>query len=124
MKKYSQISIGELLDKISILKIKVKKLCDKEKKQHVSHELNILLTEAEDIPNSIDWINKLALINSSLWDIEDEIREKEKLKQFDDKFIQLARSVYFTNDKRFDVKNEINNFYNSDVKEQKSYEEY
>lgn len=124
MKKYSQVSIGELLDKISILRIKSEKLSDPEKLKHVRHELNVLSKETYDIENSEPWIEKLVKVNSKLWDIEDRIREKERDEEFDDEFVQVARSVYFTNDKRFDVKNEINKFYNSDVKEQKGYEEY
>ena len=124
MKKYSQISVGELLDKISILKIKSEKLSDPEKLKHINHELYVLSKETYDIPNSEPWIERLVEVNSKLWDIEDRIREKERDNQFDDEFVQVARSVYFTNDKRFEVKNEINQFYNSDVKEQKGYEEY
>lgn len=124
MKKYSQISVGELLDKISILRIKSEKLSDPEKLKHVQHELYALTKETYDVSNSEPWIEKLVKINSELWDIEDKIREKERESQFDSEFIEIARSVYFTNDKRFEVKNEINKFYNSDVKEQKGYKKY
>lgn len=124
MKKYSQISVGELLDKISILRIKSEKLSDDEKLKHIRHELDVLTSETHDIPDSESWIQRLVEINSTLWDIEDKIRKKERDKQFDPEFIEVARSVYFTNDKRFEVKNKINTIYNSDVKEQKGYEKY
>ena len=69
-------------------------------------------------------IHELKKVNESLWDIEDHIRKKEKCKEFDDEFIQLARSVYITNDKRAEVKNKINTITKSEIIEVKSYEEY
>ncbi len=121
------ISLGELVDKISILMIKKKNIKDEEKLIHVNNELNFLektlfkYLKKEDIQNYLD---ELININSKLWVIEDDIRDCERNKQFDIKFIELARSVYFTNDKRSDVKSDINKNFGSDLVEVKSYEEY
>ena len=82
MKKYSQISVGELLDKISILRIKSEKLSDDEKLKHIRHELDVLTSETHDIPDSESWIQRLVEINSTLWDIEDKIRKKIENKYY------------------------------------------
>ena len=128
MKINTPISAGELLDKISILKIKSKKINDKNKLENINFELNSLLDIIDEkFPESdtIDsMINDLFQVNSLLWEIEDDIREKERRNQFDKEFIELARSVYFTNDKRFSIKNKINNKLGSDFKEEKSYKKY
>lgn len=124
MKKYLQISIGELLDKISILEIKSSKIYDRKKLSHVNHELAILRQESSSIQGSEEWISKLKLVNMKLWDVEDSLRRKEGEQSFDSEFIELARSVYFLNDERFNVKNDINLSYDSDIKEQKSYQKY
>lgn len=128
MKINTPISAGELLDKISILKIKSKKINDKNKLENINFELNSLLDiidEKFSENDAIDsMINDLFQVNSLLWQIEDDIREKERCNQFDKEFIELARSVYFTNDKRFSIKNKINNKLGSEFKEEKSYKKY
>ncbi len=119
------ISIGELFDKVSILEIKLSRIKDNLKQREIKNELNQLLPIFNELENKATEIYKnLKLINEQLWDIEDKIRIKEKEKAFDDEFISLARSVYITNDKRFELKNEINQFFGSDLKEVKSYEKY
>jgi len=121
------ISLGELVDKISILMIKKKNISDSIKLQHVNKELEFLQKTLKKYISS-DEINefllKLVNINSKLWDIEDDIRECERKKLFDQTFIDLARSVYFTNDERAKVKNDINKTFGSELVEVKSYEEY
>ena len=121
------ISLGELVDKISILMIKKKNISDSIKLQHVNKELEFLQKTlkkyiSEDEIN--EFLLKLVDINSKLWDIEDDIRECERKKLFDQTFIDLARSVYFTNDERAKVKNDINKTFGSELVEVKSYEEY
>ena len=121
------ISLGELVDKISILMIKKKNISDIIKLQHVNKELEFLQKTLKKYISD-DEINefllKLVNINSKLWDIEDDIRECERKKLFDQTFIDLARSVYFTNDERAKVKNDINKTFGSELVEVKSYEEY
>ena len=121
------ISLGELVDKISILMIKKKNISDSIKLQHVNKELEFLQKTLKKYISE-DEINKFLLklvnINSKLWDIEDDIRECERKKSFDQTFIDLARSVYFTNDERAKVKNNINKAFGSELVEVKSYEEY
>ena len=121
------ISLGELVDKISILMIKKKNISDSIKLQHVNKELEFLQKTLKKYISE-DEINKFLLklvnINSKLWDIEDDIRECERKKLFDQRFIDLARSVYFTNDERAKVKNDINKTFGSELVEVKSYEEY
>ena len=121
------ISLGELVDKISILMIKKKNISDTIKLQHVNKELEFLQKTlkkyiSEDEIN--EFLLKLVNINSKLWDIEDDIRECERKKLFDQTFIDLARSVYFTNDERAKVKNDINKIFGSELVEVKSYEKY
>ena len=121
------ISLGELVDKISILIIKQKNITDKTKLDHVKKELDFLqktltsYVQQEEINN---YLENLININSKLWNIEDDIRECERKKLFDQTFIDLARSVYFTNDERAKVKNDINKTFGSELVEVKSYEEY
>ena len=121
------ISLGELVDKISILIIKQKNINDKLKISHVNKELDYLKItlekniKKEEINNYLD---QLVKINSELWKIEDDIRECERKKIFDHTFIELARSVYFTNDKRANVKSEINIKFGSELVEVKSYKKY
>ena len=121
------ISLGELVDKISILIIKKKNISDLIKLEHVIKELEFLkktLKEYISEDKIIKYIDKLININSKLWKIEDDIRECERKKIFDQTFIDLARSVYFTNDERAKVKNDINKTFGSELVEVKSYEEY
>ena len=121
------ISLGELVDKISILIIKQKNITDETKLDHVKKELDFLqktlmnYVQREEINN---YLENLININSKLWNIEDDIRECERKKLFDQTFIDLARSVYFTNDERAKVKNDINKTFGSELVEVKSYEEY
>ena len=121
------ISLGELVDKISILMIKKKNISDSIKLQHVNTELEFLqitLNKYISEEEINEFLLKLVNINSKLWDIEDDIRECERKKLFDQTFIDLARSVYFTNDERAKVKNDINKTFGSELVEVKSYEEY
>ena len=121
------VSLGELLDKISILIIKEKNIVDNKKQYHIKNELDSLNKTLE---NSIsrsqvkEYIEKLIEINSELWFIEDDIRDCERKKQFDQKFIDLARAIYITNDKRSEIKLEINKKFGSKLVEVKSYEKY
>ena len=121
------ISLGELVDKISILIIKDKNIDDLDKKNHVNKELSFLkktlkkYLREEEIK---EYLDELIEINSKLWVIEDDIRDCERNKIFDQKFIDLARSVYFTNDIRADIKSKINKNFGSELIEVKSYEKY
>jgi hypothetical protein len=120
------ISTGEYIDKLSILLIKKEKIKNFTKLTNIKKEIDFLLSKANQF-KSEDlnfWIDKIKAVNLKLWDIEDKIRIKEKNKEFDKEFIELARSVYYTNDERFNIKNEINNFFNSLICEEKSYEDY
>ena len=121
------VSLGELVDKISILKIKKKNIIDKEKLILINSELFLLesiLTETVKSKKIKKYLDDLTNINLELWKIEDEIRDCEKIKNFDQKFIDLARSVYITNDKRSEIKLQINNSFGSTLVEVKSYEKY
>ena len=119
------ISIGELVDKITILEIKKNKL-QNSKLENVLKELSYLrkLMEKHQIEITDNLFTQLKEINQKLWNIEDQIRIKEKNKEFDNIFIELARSVYFTNDKRSEIKKRINRLSNSEITEEKSYSEY
>ena len=121
------ISLGELVDKISILHIKSIKIKSDEKLKLVKEELSLLEQTLNDHIKSDDikpFLDSLIDINSKLWVIEDDIRDCERDKNFDQKFIDLARSVYFTNDKRSEIKLEINKKFGSKIVEVKSYEKY
>lgn len=119
------ISIGELIDKITILEIKKDKL-KKFKLKNILKELSFLRAVLEKdsifIPDEI--FLQLKSINLTLWDIEDKIRIKEKNKEFDNEFIELARSVYLNNDRRSETKKELNLMFKSEIIEEKSYEKY
>ena len=121
------VSLGELVDKISILHIKNTNIKDNEKLLLVKEELSLLQQTLNDHVNSDKikpFLESLIEINSKLWIIEDDIRDCERDKNFDQKFIDLARSVYFTNDKRSEIKLEINKKFGSKIVEVKSYEKY
>ena len=121
------ISLGELIDKVSILVIKEKKITDEKKNNLIREELTLLrktLNEAANNNSINNYLNQLIDVNSALWKIEDEIRDCEKNKKFDQKFIELARSVYITNDRRAEIKLEINNKFGSKIVELKSYTKY
>ena len=121
------VSLGELVDKISILHIKNKNIKDDEKLKLIREELKLLTITLDGHLKKNDiqeFLDALIKINSELWTIEDEIRDCERSKKFDEKFISLARSVYITNDKRSEIKLDINKKFGSEIVEVKSYEEY
>ena len=123
-----EISIGELLDKISILEIKQEKIKDPEKLKFISKEHLILKNQLENNVKNDDKLNELFQslkeINAKLWVIEDNKRQCEKDKDFSDKFIKLSRDVHFLNDDRAKIKLQINNLAGSKIKEIKEYTEY
>ena len=127
-KIFAEISVGELLDKISILEIKQNNLKDEEKLKIVTKELLSLketLNKDVEFTGEIQSLyNDLKNINSKLWDIEDGKRDCERRKEFGEEFIQLARSVYIENDNRAKIKNNINKLSGSNISEVKSYEKY
>ena len=123
-----EVSIGELLDKISILEIKQEKIKDSEKLKFISDEHFILKEQLDKNVKSDDKLDRLFRslkdINSKLWVIEDDKRQCEKDKDFDEKFIKLSRDVHFFNDDRAKIKLEINNHTGSVIKEVKEYTSY
>ena len=120
------ISNGELLDKITILQIKSEKIKDEEKQKHIHRELEELSFHMKTLNmEQIETLfTELKEINTHLWEVEDALRDKERTATFDSNFIQLARKVYFTNDKRSQVKLKINEISKSQLVEVKSYEKY
>ena len=119
-----EVSIGEALDKVSILTIKLNKLVDTNQLRNVAKELSKI---TKVLPKGIledDLYQKLCSVNLRLWEIEDEIRVCEKHGEFHDNFIRLARAVYHRNDERAAIKKEINIKYNSELIEEKSYQQY
>jgi hypothetical protein len=132
---FAQINVppGELCDRITILQIKMDRITDEQKLAHVHTDLMQSLAVLEVLHCQTDeahWdqlvplIAKLRELNQRIWDIEDNIRRLEKLRDFGGGFIQTARSVYYTNDKRANVKRQINDLFESDIKEEKSYTDY
>ena len=124
-----EISNGELLDKISILELKLLKIEDEEKLVNIKKEFETLNPLVVDLFENYDsqlqnHYLELAKINGELWDIEDWIRDCEREKRFDKEFVELARSVYITNDKRCEVKKLINLMTSSGLIEEKSYKKY
>ena len=123
-----EISVGELLDKISILEIKQEKIKDLNKLKFIKTEYSILKEQLNNKVKSSGKIDKLYKslkeVNSKLWVIEDDKRLCEKEKKFDEKFIKLSRDVHFLNDERARVKLEINTLMNSNIKEIKEYTDY
>ena len=122
-----EVSIGEIVDKLTILDIKMTNIFDPEKLRNISKEYGYLKDVVEEdlgIPTTSDEYIKLLNINKELWDIEDDIRDKERNQEFDNKFIDLARAVYITNDKRAEAKKEINLKFGSNFVEEKSYSAY
>ena len=122
------VSVGEVLDKITILQIKLEHISDAAKQANIQNELDALLPLVTGDAFTTDQMQglmaKLKLVNESLWDIEDDIREKEAAKSYDAEFIRLARAVYITNDKRAEIKKQINLATGSALVEEKSYESY
>ena len=121
---YVPMSMGDLFDKYSILLIKLEKIKDDNKLININREIEYLKPIINKYNIDENLLNKLKDINKKLWEIEDNIRKKEYKKQFDDEFIELARNVYINNDKRADIKNQINKFFNSDIIEIKDYFQY
>jgi len=122
------ISPGELLDKITILRIKAARMTDAAKVANVKHELALLeATWKESGAASVDLSGdeaELTRVNEMVWVIEDDIRDEERAKRFGEKFIELARAVYFTNDERAAIKKRINTLLGSTIVEEKSYKSY
>jgi len=119
------VSLGELIDKITILEIKKAHMTGIQLK-NVDKELKLLknILQDKDLKITIDLIDNLKEVNNNLWEIEDNIRLKESNQEFDKEFIQLARAVYKENDKRAYIKKQINQTYNSELVEEKSYNNY
>ena len=124
----AEVSVGELLDKISILEIKQEKIKDNKNLKFINDEYNVLKTELNKNIKNDDKLNNLfnslKEINSKLWVIEDDKRMCEKNKDFGEKFIKLSRDVHFLNDERSKIKLEINNHTGSKIKEIKKYTNY
>ena len=124
----SEISAGELLDKISILEIKLRKIKDKSGQEEIKKEYNILIkiqNSSIKLTDKIeDLFNEIKKVNLNLWEIEDKLRICEKKKDFGKDFIELARGVYFNNDKRSKIKSEMNKILGSNIKEVKQYVKY
>ena len=121
------VSVGELIDKLSILHVKKIKISNQEKLNYINKEFELLYNMSSYYLNDSEvskLYHELVDVNSKLWEIEDELRILESKNIFDETFIQLARKVYFTNDERFSLKNKINDLTNSEVREQKEYVEY
>jgi hypothetical protein len=121
------VSVGELIDKLSILHVKQTKITNEEKLEYVNKEFELLYNLSSgylDNPEIELLYHQLVETNSKLWDIEDRLRVIETERKFEDEFIDYARKVYFTNDERFRLKNEINNISNSEIREVKEYVKY
>jgi hypothetical protein len=121
------VSIGEMIDKLSILQVKKTKISDETKLEFVNKEFEILHNLSSVYLNDIEiesLYNQLVEINSSLWDVGNKLRVIEKEKRFEGEFISLARKLYFTNDDRFRLRNEINLISSSEIKEVRDYVKY
>ena len=120
-----EVSNGEIVDKLTIIEIKSERIKDARKLENLHKEFEVLNNAvAGIIEKKHPLYLELLDINNQLWDIEDHIRDLERVKDFSDDFIQTARSVYYTNDRRSDVKRRINELTGSNLTEEKSYEEY
>ena len=121
------VSVGELIDKLSILQVKKIKISNPEKLSYVNKEFELLYNLSAEYLNDMEVENLFHLLvttNTSLWDIEDRLRVLELSGKFEGEFIDLARKVYFTNDQRFEYKNQINSLTSSEIREVKEYVEY
>jgi hypothetical protein len=121
------VSVGEMIDKLSILQVKKIKVTNEEKLEFINKEFDLLYNFSSEYFKNLEIeliYEKLILVNTNLWDIEDQLRVLEKEKKFDSEFIALARKVYFTNDERFRLKNEINLLTSSEIREVKDYVKY
>jgi hypothetical protein len=121
---YIPVSIGELYDKYTILQIKCEKIKDPYKLEMVNKEIEMLKPQINQYDLDKSLFIMLKQVNTILWDIEDKIRDKERENEFDATFIELARQVYMTNDKRSQIKNQINAIFNSSLSDIKSYTKY
>ena len=123
-----EVAPGELIDKITILAIKLERISDPAKLQNVQIEYDTLCTardEALDVSEDLlQLASALKVVNEQLWDIEDDIRDCERNKDFGETFVQLARAVYITNDKRAQLKRDVNELLGSRIVEEKSYADY
>ncbi|HNW57525.1 MAG TPA: DUF6165 family protein [Bacteroidales bacterium] len=120
-----EVSNGEIIDKLTIIQIKLERIKDKTKLANLQKEYDILIDVTASIISTTDPLYKaLYEVNCELWDIEDRIRDLERKKDFGDEFINTARSVYFKNDRRSEIKREINIKTSSGLIEEKSYEKY
>jgi hypothetical protein len=121
------VSVGELIDKLSILHVKQLKIVNENKLSFINKEFELIYNMSSmylDDEKILDLYRQLIEVNLSLWDVEDELRTIETTKNFDSHFIELARKVYYINDDRFLLKNQINELTDSEVREQKDYVEY
>jgi hypothetical protein len=120
-----EVSIGEIVDKLSILRIKKNNITDENKLVNINKEYDYLYHKVfQELKIDTSDFYEMIMVNEILWNVEDSIRSKERNKEFDQDFIEMARSVYITNDRRAQIKKEINKKYNSDFVEEKSYEKY
>lgn len=120
-----EVSNGEIIDKLTIIQIKLERISDEAKRGNLSREYSVLKEASETIVSAEDPLYKeLYDVNCQLWDIEDKIRDLERRKDFGQEFIETARSVYFINDKRSEIKRAINIRTSSGLMEEKSYEKY
>ena len=121
------VSVGELIDKLSILQVKKIKVTNSDKLLFINKEYDLLYEMSSEFLQRKDILqiyDDLISTNLKLWEVEDELRVIESTKNFDDTFTELARLVYYTNDERFRLKDKINSLTNSEIKEQKDYKEY
>jgi hypothetical protein len=121
------VSIGEMIDKLSILQVKKNKVKDKTKLEFIDKEFELLYNFSSEYLNNSETeliYRQLVSVNTNLWEIEDKLRVMEKEKNFGDEFVSSARKVYFTNDERFRLKNEINLITESEIREVKEYVKY
>jgi hypothetical protein len=120
-----EVSIGEIVDKLSILRIKKNNITDEEKLVNINKEYDYLYYKVfQELKIESSDFYEMIMVNEMLWNVEDSIRRKEKNKEFDQDFIEMARSVYITNDRRSEIKKNINLKYGSTFVEEKSYEKY
>ena len=120
-----EVSNGEIIDKLTIIEIKLERIRDEVKQANLRKEYNELLNASASIISTADILYKLLYeVNSELWDIEDHIRDLERKKDFGNDFVSTARAVYFKNDRRSELKREINIKTSSGLMEEKSYEKY
>ena len=118
------ISLGELYDKFTILRVKMNRIEDEEKLKNIIKELDLLKQITSKHPIEAHFMIDLYNVNDHIWVTEDNIRKKEQKKEYDDIFVSFARDIYHNNDKRAEIKREINLKYESDIIEEKSYEKY